>query len=1012
MDYWTRVRHAFVDKLSFALEKLEVEQKRGGGHDHVKVVCRFCRDSGGSASIHVHSGHFRCFQCGKSEGLFDWVAAARGLASAWMACKELGTILGVEPAVRGRGRPPVKFTSTLLELSSTALWDSPAAAWVREELAARGFTQEELSRYCLGYYQNGLVFPALDPSGELRERSHLWRGPKIEPKWIWTKGAGDPNYLWPESIPPSAADAPIWLCEGEWDCLVLREKFKVDAYTWTGGAGGRLVPAKLPHWMRARSVVVVYDNDTWQGPDLQQYFAPDERRMRELVGRRENLLENVCEVLRGFFGCKVELATVPLDPRKSWGGDVRDWWKEGGKDLGELPRHAYESIDRDEREPAVEADLATGLPTDRPVSVVVTPQNFDATERRIPKFTEFSCPMGTLACCPNCGVHDYGKRVWHWDDHPVERALVWSARNPERRFLEMMRQPRSCTRLELKHSKESDPIAFWQASEYPSGSSTAMVTILSESRPPTFGILRVHGKVYLDPTRGASLLVTTRVEEVLEQRAAEVAHMYGELRSMTPWDSDDRKAIDEYLERRYADLGANVTAIYGQRKLHFAFDLVAHSPVWIDVDGRTMRGWVDATVVGVTRSGKSEVGRRLSDHYGVGIGYVSQQGTMTKAGFTAATVKTDMNQLKIRPGLMPLHHGRMVVLDEAHSADKPNSHFYLMESLQEARDHGELHVLSAAGWTKLACAVRLLTLANPSTKKGFDSYRYPCEVVREVYRRPEQVSRLDFLVVVDREDAEVAYGVPREKVGHSWTARHCSALVARAWLAARAGPVSVRIPAETLDQARSYVESWAHLVHLEVPLYTGPEKLLSLLRIAAAIANLCFSHPYESPLVTLVRPVHVDVAAAWLVETWERSGYLMLCQMSQDRDRLPSPCRVEHALVERFADFDLTRIALEYLLKGGVKQEVQIALGLQWNEADEWFGNLVRQGALEVIQDGTGVRIEPTVAGGRLIRAILQRIDEDPDGYHERRKTLARWFENPMNATRMREPEGLEALQP
>lgn len=60
--------------------------RRGGYGDWTPIVCPFCRDSGGSASINRAAGRFLCHQCGaprdgKSGDIFDVAAYAERLST-------------------------------------------------------------------------------------------------------------------------------------------------------------------------------------------------------------------------------------------------------------------------------------------------------------------------------------------------------------------------------------------------------------------------------------------------------------------------------------------------------------------------------------------------------------------------------------------------------------------------------------------------------------------------------------------------------------------------------------------------------------------------------------------------------------------------------------------------------------------------------------------------------------------------------------------------------------------
>lgn len=78
------------------------------------------------------------------------------------------------------------------------------------------------------------------------------------------------------------------------------------------------------------------------------------------------------------------------------------------------------------------------------------------------------------------------------------------------------------------------------------------------------------------------------------------------------------KGLEEKLKDIYDDLSANITFIYERHDLHLCMDLAYHSPLFINVQGREEKGWVEVLIVGDTAQGKSEVSKNLMNHYSLG----------------------------------------------------------------------------------------------------------------------------------------------------------------------------------------------------------------------------------------------------------------------------------------------------------------------------------------------------------------------------------------------------------
>lgn len=992
MDIWNRAREAFAQVLESELSELGIKivHKSGAWWG---VRCPFCHDSGGSGSVSAQSAQLKCHQCGFNQPLFDWYAKHQGLDSPWAACERICSRLNINIPKRTRGKPRVNFDKRELEIAVAELWSSDEAKGFRDELLKRGFTSAMLTPYHIGFRNGHLVFPQVTPEGSLRSRYHFWRGPwaKIG-KWGWSSGAEEPQCFWPMHRTPRENDI-IFITEGEMDCLVARELLDwagFSAYTWTGGASSPIKFPAIPSWMQGRKVVMCYDNDVWQGPDLKDYFAPTEKAMRETLQRRRKFLEN-CEIL-SRMGCDVHLAQVPVSPVDVFGGDLRDWYMRGGRNVEDLVLTPFAEAKKDQVKPT---EMSLGKALESPGEVVRVKGTLDSIEpERIwrPRTIEIDCEKGQHRACESCQVPaKYDKGIIHCSEMQDLQHQILMSKNPQQAIEEqVLGRPRSCPRLRLVVSDEG--VLMTKSYFRSTGSEDGIeseILVLSESVPGSESEATIEGKV-LHTLDGTGLFLAASSMVMSQAEPIEVKDHVGWLHELCPWDAGHVDQLHAYFKARAQDLAANVTGIRGQELLHIAYDLVAHSGLWMMVDGRKRRAWLDASVVGVTRCGKTEACRSLRSHYGNMGSLVSTQDNHSLAGIISANVRRPNGNYRVQPGLFPRNHRGMITMDEFHVMNATGRR-HIMESLQEARDSGWVQSLKAAGNVQMLSAVRLLTLANPIGRHGFRSYRMKAPMVLDLYGTPEAVARLDFCLMIDDRAAELAKRQAVKEVQHRFTSELCHVLLRRAWDMA---PEDIIFEDGVLHLVDEINESWGQVLVTDLPLYTGPEKRLSLLRMAVATALVSFAHPLANLKVCPVRKCHVEFAKWTMEQLWDSSDFTRYCNLSPKRKKVIKPERAEWFLTRYFPDPEQFASAFGHLFGSFHRLDLAAILPLEPRDVDKWLAEMVSLQVIELFrnEDGRGSQLSLTYGGSILLQKIIDCAENRPQEYFDRAKIYEDWF--------------------
>lgn len=994
-SYFRLVKEAFATHHERSLESLGITLKKGGNADWQAVKCPCCSDTDGSCSIAKGNGHLRCHQCGRKLDLFEWWAEING-GTTWDACKAIGERLGVpfKMPKKRKGREVQKMTQDRLDRAIINLLESEEAEHARKHLEDRGlFDPAMLSRFGVGFLEGAIVYAQFYPNGELRDRFRKYT-PLAKQKWRWSKGAGGPIGFWPYLELPK--DAEILLCEGEMDVKTAYRKMKLHrrgvpiyAFTWTGGAGAPVTSACMPDDWKGRKVWICYDNDTFQGPDLKTHRAPDGKKYRDMIRRRENLIHGVAAKFAAN-GCDVELVAVPIDPIDRHGADLRDW-ADDGKTWDELPHWKLEDLvdPEDDPEEVVHGEVFTSagkfIHTQGAVATI------EANTITVPKETRIICPIGSKPCCGICPVtRIFSEQFIDWKLYRQALLAALVTPDPDRHIIRnLLCKPPACNECRLEH-EVYDNGSHWTVSPGTTdeGDGTELYHVVSSVRPSLSGDVGITGHAY--HVGGSTGVLASRIEQ-LDKPEVDLDLYHQDLLQMTPWASSDQDLIDRHVDEMVHDLTHNVTQIYGRPELHIGIMLVAHSALWYNLDGHKIRGWLDACFFGQTRAGKSETIKRLFDHWRLGNTFTCME-NYSRAGLTVGGADSGT---QMKPGLWPKNNRKMLFLDEFHHMAAQGKDRNVMVHLQSARDEGKVSALKVYGDLKLPAALRLITAGNWSNRNR-RHFQYFCQHLLDFYGVPESLARMDFAWCIHGE-------VPMtpEEVEHRWTTDFARALILRAWAME---PHQVHLDPKAIAIAKKVCREWDAIYAAdELPLHTGAEKYLSIIRIAIAIANICYSHPPGQERECQVREVHVRWAIAWILRTWENLQYDAFSQRVMQARTVTQPFHVEAAFTIQLdlGDPDHAIVILSRLsesnslrsLQGFVLGNGQVEEQRQFNK---WLGFLMRCSALqERSTDTWNVTYGPTEGALSILRRLIHLARTDPEQYSARYKTIETWFGQP-----------------
>lgn len=1001
-SYFAVVKEAFAADLDVSLNALGVDQFKGGNPGWKAICCPICSDSNGSASVNRENGFLNCKQCSRKLDLFEWWRELHRCKDDWEACHQVGEKLGCKYAQpTGKKRKTAgRMNEKLLDQCIHDLIESPEAEWARDFLKKRKLWNIQILARCgVGFFMGSIVFAQFNIDGSIRERYRMYT-PNQKVKWHWSKlGSGAPTGLWPAYNDFPAKGKPL-LCEGEFDVLAaliigevhLREEPLVP-YCSTGGGGSALSSSLMPLQWPQNTVYVCYDNDIFQGPDTSTYRAPDDKKMRDMLRRRETFLTGVVGKLVANK-CEVILCHVNIDPVDHFGADLRDWLT-SGKTFDDLDQYGYREL----VERTMEAREMTHEEVYRSAGDLVKFQG-SVTEivkhgMAVPIVSRIDCPKDTKNCCRDCPVpRKFPDQEIIWADNKKHLLNALMSTNPEQYIIrKVIGKPAACNECNIEH-EEATVGSHWRAgSDHAVGDEgMKMIDIISTEEPSLSGSIGITGHAYF--TTDSVGVYAVKLDQ-MDKPEVNLDDYHQDLLMACPWNSNDKHIITTYLDSMIQDYTHNITKIYGRPELHMLTLLVAHSCLWYEIDGHRYRGWLDACGFGETRRGKSETIKRIFEWLRLGTSFTCME-NFSRAGLTVGGAE---NGSKMKPGLWPKNNRKMIFLDEFHHMAS-NTNKNVMVHLQSARDEGRVSALKVYGDLKLPAASRLLTAGNWAGRNRY-TFQFFCQHLLEFYGVPESLSRMDFAWCVVGD-----VSMRQEEVEHFWTSDIARALVLRGWAME---PHQIHRDEGVVEFAKETALKWDKVYAADdLPLHTGIEKYHSILRTATAFANMCYSHPDGRESDCRVRMVHGELAIEWIEKCWRNLQYDKFSSKKISERTLSQPYQVERFLtVElQLSDPDHASIILSRLTESNDPRSLQgLIMGsgnIQApNEYSHWLATLLRYGAFtESSENKHHIFYGPTEGCIKILSKLVQLARDDPDAYQERYKVMADWTNSPASSMR------------
>lgn len=948
-----------IDFKAFYTERGVTGWKKEDAKGNASAKCPLHEDKGPSLSVNVKTGEFKCFAgCPGADGgsVIDWVMIQEGLDFKG-AFNALAKKYGVElPDVR----PPIP--ANLPDDYHAALMRMPAKVkWFND---TRGLKPATLVTHRIGWDGQRFTIPVYDKDGVLRSiRRYKPKPAKNEAKFlpIIIEGHkyGDVRLFNERVLDDLPKGERVVLCEGELDCLVLSQA-GVPAVTHTGGAG-----AFKEEWVarfRGLRVVIVYDNDK--------------------AGR-----DGAEKVAALMFGAGVDVSVARLPETVGDKGDVTDYFvalagtaEEFKVDvLAQAKAWTAPPPDRPEGEEAIETTLpqsSDARHAGKAIFVDVMVSGKDTTPFIVPRKVTASCPVDGRKACEWCGMANHGGKA-EVEFEPHERELIGMTMSSDTQIKGIINRKLKVAkcdafRMQISEHQNLEDVRLIPEIDY---FATNEVDEEYVSRQGMFvgqGLranrsYRLLARPYSDPrTQYAMLLIESATPSQDSISSFDMNNQLAEELSVFKAAAPTAQAVANVFTDTYRDFASNVHHIFERGEMQTALDLIWHSVIGFDFDGRQVRkGWVEGLVLGDSGQGKTEMSLCLLHHYGLGERVQGEQ--VSIAGLVGG-VEQNAKRWMLTWGKMPLNDRRLLIIEEL--SGMPVEH---LGQLSDVRSTGVAEITKMrTERTNARC--RLVFLSNTRTGRPVRQYDHGVRAVLELFGKTEDVRRLDFAIVVASGEVspDVLNRARDVTIPHTYTRALCKRLILWAW---SRRPGQVKFTDEAVAAIRQASRDVSSVYSSKIPLVEPADMRNKFARLAAAAAARTFSTPTGDHETLLVEPHHVAFVYEFLRTQYNKQtmGYDRFSTMADAGEKIDDMAKA--SIVASFKNLPKWQDLASALMESGRfrKGDIVDSVGYDREEARQVIPALKRMRAIRNTTNGF-------VKAPFFIELLKQIQDEAEDG--------------------------------
>ena len=715
----------------------------------------------------------------------------------------------------------------------------------------------------------------------------------------------------------------VVLCEGEWDALLLIQN-GFNAITQTAGVGGW--NDGWDELFKGRRVWIVFDvNDDL---DVGQKCA--RKRAQAL----------------SFWADAVHIIKLPLAKK---GGDVTDYLHHGGHTsadfaalmegaelIAKAPSKVKKKVKLD-GSPIFELPLDEASKSQYYQQQIATKAVVIGKEMSpyiVPRRVAVQCPT---AVCQSCPFGGRGCDAFDLLEDPSHALLLSdnSKKTQQEAVRGILGVPDACQAQieEIEHCNlEGTQIVPETTYELASSTYVIRSSLYLGHGLKCNQAYRFEGVTATDRKQKAVHVMT---KSEASQTAVESFQLTDEVKAQLQVFRSEKP--QEKLDEIYKHLAINATRILQRPDLHMAIDLVFHSPMAFRLNNeRVAKGWLEALILGDTRTGKGYVAEGLVRYYQ--LGGVTSCENASFAGLVGGVQQLD-GKWFVTWGKIPLYDGRLLILDECSALQVED-----IQRMSRVRSEGKAEVTkihTEETWAR----TRLVWLANPRNGDQMAAHNTGIEAVRELIGRNEDIARFDYAMTVASNEvpSKIINARHVTRVVSPYTSEACRNLVLWTWSRKEE---QIEFSNECVESVLAAAKSLGERYSSAIPLVQTENIRIKVARVAAAIAARTFSTDSSGERL-LILPTHVTTAVDFLNHCYTKPsmGYSTFSNSALDRDQIKSTKTLDDridGLADRAMDFVEGCLELNALTPNDIADYT----GQTREFASELVSTLVRERAL------------------------------------------------------------------
>lgn len=929
-----------------------------------RYKCVFHADKApGAASYNKDTGLWKCFSdCQTGGDVFGFWARLNRVWSETMDVEDVARSLAISLGI------VEEINDQMVESHHQALLSSSTA--INTFMQQTQLSLITIKRFKLGFVKNRLSIPITGERGYWEDIRLYDRENKIK-ILSWKTGHGAPR-VFPFSVLKSSQR--VVLFEGEKDCMRAHQCGISDAITITSGSGS--LPEDYARLFHDKTVYICYDCDE-----------------AGTAGAR-SVADKLSLIARETY-----IVALPKDdlPEK---GDFTDWANIVGDQhvpqlfakllslaerISSVRKAASPSISHEDipAEDATYKQLSAEGNYRKRLKLLthVIGASAGLKHYQLPHDLSVHCTRDRGRMCAGCSVYatpaaEMPHRVVI--DQVAEETLQlirFSKVSQLRTIKRLIGVPDRCDVCQIVEESRSavqvlllsEPVELGTMREGVSGFKTAFYhgAPIQDNRD-----YYVTGYVHADPKTQESVINCESAEparSALEDFKCDEATRHA-IEYFQPKNNHTIAEHYHWILTRMEEM----TGIYGRHDVSSCVLSSMYSALEFTIGNKKVdSGWVDSLIVGDTRTGKSEMVRRMMKIIDVGE-FISCE-NMSLAGLLGGIQIIDGTMIPVW-GKWPQNDRGFVALDEI-TEISGGSHD-IMGKLSTMRSSGvaEINKIQQA---RTSARVRSVHVANPVGGVLISSFDAGVRAINGVIRHPEDVARFTCATIVSQATVDVST-ILQDTPTVDFTAmgKQMNLLALLTWSLI---DHQVVFSLAAVTALREAVTRLSIKYHPSIPLWENGSGFVKLARLSVSVAVLCGSFKIDAAQeATLhISEEHSRYAVSSLERLYDSSsmGYDRLSRHEFERETLRDSAAVMDAMTTDYASGSSRALQQYFLMSDELtRNSLSELMGFR-QQAEAIWSTLLVNHALVVSRSKRDTYVK-TPAFVRL----LEQIARDPEG--------------------------------